>query len=76
MISDLVNYLNNNLQSVFNLNTLAHISLLAVAVAVAAATMPGSQSYKKLKSIELPDIFISIPVFGRRFWTYASFAMP
>ncbi len=37
-----------NKNSVTNLNTLAHISLLAVAIA--AITMPGSQSYRKLKS--------------------------
>ena len=36
--------------SVTNLNTLAHISLLAVAIA--AITMPDSQSYRKLKSIK------------------------
>lgn len=39
-----------NKSSVANLNTLAHISLLAVAIA--AVTMPGSQSYRKLKSIK------------------------
>ena len=39
-----------NQASVTNLNTLAHISLLAVAVA--AVTMQASQSYRKLKSIK------------------------
>ncbi|WP_244095388.1 hypothetical protein [Enterocloster clostridioformis] len=39
-----------NKSSVTNLNTLAHISLLAVAIA--AITMPGSQSYRKLKSLK------------------------
>ncbi len=39
-----------NKSSVANLNTLAHISLLAVAIA--AITMPNSQSYRKLKSIK------------------------
>lgn len=39
-----------NKSSVTNLNTLAHISLLAVAIA--AITMPNSQSYRKLKSIK------------------------
>lgn len=39
-----------NQSSVTNLNTIAHISLLGVAIA--AITMPGSQSYRKLKSIK------------------------
>lgn len=39
-----------NKSSVTNLNTIAHISLLAVAVC--AVAMPGSQSYRKLKSIK------------------------
>lgn len=39
-----------NKDSVTNLNTLAHISLLAVAIA--AISMPNSQSYRKLKSIK------------------------
>ncbi|MCM1416376.1 MAG: transposase [bacterium] len=39
-----------NINSVSNLNTLAHISLLAVAVA--AVTMPGSQSYRRLKTVK------------------------
>ncbi|XBX09977.1 hypothetical protein QMP26_19170 [Enterocloster clostridioformis] len=39
-----------NQSSVTNLNTLAHISLLAVAIA--AVTMLGSQSYRKLKYIK------------------------
>ncbi|MDU3397808.1 MAG: transposase, partial [Clostridiales bacterium] len=39
-----------NKSSVTKLNTLAHISLLAVAIA--AITMPGSQSYRKLKSLK------------------------
>lgn len=39
-----------NKSSVTNLNTLAHISLLAVAIA--AIAMPGSHSYRKLKSIK------------------------
>lgn len=40
-----------NKSSVTNLNTLSHISLLAVAIA--AITMPDSQSYRKLKSLFL-----------------------
>lgn len=39
-----------NKDSVTNLNTFAHISLLAVAIA--AITMPNSQSYRKLKTIK------------------------
>jgi hypothetical protein len=39
-----------NQASVKNLNTLAHISLLAVATA--AITMPDSQSYRKLKTLK------------------------
>ena len=39
-----------NQASVKSLNTLAHISLLAVAIA--AITMPESQSYRKLKSLK------------------------
>lgn len=39
-----------NRKSVTNLNSFAHISLLAVAIT--AITMPGSQSYRKLKSIK------------------------
>lgn len=39
-----------NKNSVVNLNTLAHISLLAVAIT--AITMPKNQSYRKLKSIK------------------------
>lgn len=39
-----------NQSSVANLNTIAHISLLAVAIAV--ITMPDCQSYRKLKSIK------------------------
>ena len=39
-----------NKLSVANLNTIAHISLLSVAIA--AITMPDSQSYRKLKSIK------------------------
>lgn len=45
-----------NKSSVTNLNTLAHISLLAVAVA--AATTCSGQSYRKLKSSNaLPDTY-------------------
>jgi len=39
-----------NKSSAANLNTLAHISLLAVAAA--AIAMSGSQSYQKLKTIK------------------------
>jgi len=41
-----------NKSSVTNLNTLAHISLVAIAVAVAVITSGTEQSYCKLKAVK------------------------